>query len=450
MITKSLMAGAAAVALMATPSLASAQDQAALEARIAQLEAQLNALKSEVVAARTQQAAQQQDIIRLETRPAAPAAVQQATAPAAPGEGFRIGDHTVKFGGFVKVDAYATRYSGGDPVNGDALREFHIPGSIPIGGADEDTATDFNARQTRFWLTTDGMVGGHKIGTRMEMDFQTLPGAGDQRTTSPANPALRRAFITIDNWLIGQEWTNFQNTAVLPESADFIGAAEGTVFARQVQVRYTRGPFSVSVENPETTVTPFGGGARIVADDSTLPDFTARYAVSKPWGDFQIAGLLRQLKYQSPATNIDSTATGWGLSASTKIKVGAKDDLRLMVTGGEGIGRYVGLNFSNDAVLNGSGDLDAIGVVAGFAAYRHVWALGWRSSLIWSAQKVDNDIGFTGLAANRSAQSLHANLIWSPVTAFDVGAELMFADREIETGASGDMTRLILFAKYGF
>ena len=450
MIKTSLMAGAAAVALMATPSLASAQDQAALEARIAQLEAQLNALKSEVVAARTQQAAQQQDIIRLETRPAAPAPVQQVTAPAAPGEGFRIGDHTVKFGGFVKVDAYATRYSGGDPVNGDALREFHIPGSIPIGGADEDTATDFNARQTRFWLTTDGMVGGHKIGTRMEMDFQTLPGAGDQRTTSPANPALRRAFITIDNWLIGQEWTNFQNTAVLPESADFIGAAEGTVFARQVQVRYTRGPFSVSVENPETTVTPFGGGARIVADDNSIPDFTARYAVSRPWGDFQFAGLLRQLRYQNPATNIDSTATGWGLSASTKIKVGAKDDLRLMVTGGEGIGRYVGLNFSNDAVLNGSGDLDAIGVVAGFAAYRHVWAPGWRSSLIWSAQKVDNDTGFTGLAANRSAQSFHANLIWSPVTAFDVGAELMFADREIETGASGDMTRLILFAKYGF
>ena len=450
MIKTSLMAGAAAVALMATPSLASAQDQAALEARIAQLEAQLNALKSEVVAARTQQAAQQQDIIRLETRPAAPAPVQQAAAPAAPGEGFRIGDHTVKFGGFVKVDAYATRYSGGDPVNGDALREFHIPGSIPIGGADEDTATDFNARQTRFWLTTDGMVGGHKIGTRMEMDFQTLPGAGDQRTTSPANPALRRAFITIDNWLIGQEWTNFQNTAVLPESADFIGAAEGTVFARQVQVRYTRGPFSVSVENPETTVTPFGGGARIIADDNSIPDFTARYALSKPWGDFQFAGLLRQLKYQNPATNIDSTATGWGLSASTKIKVGAKDDLRLMVTGGEGIGRYVGLNFSNDAVLNGSGDLDAIGVVAGFAAYRHVWAPGWRSSLIWSAQKVDNDLAFTGLAANRSAQSFHANLIWSPVTAFDVGAELMFADREIETGASGDMTRLILFAKYGF
>ncbi|MNR24233.1 hypothetical protein D3C85_1413020 [compost metagenome] len=121
-----------------------------------------------------------------------------------------------------------------------------------------------------------------------------------------------------------------------------------------------------------------------------------------------------------------------------------------MLTGGEGIGRYVGLNFSNDAVLDASGQLDAIGVIAGFAAYRHVWTPGWRSSLIWSAQKVDNDVLLTGTGANRSAQSIHANLIWSPVTAFDLGAELMFADRKLESGLDGDMTRLILFAKYGF
>ena len=73
MIKSSLAAGCAAAALLLAPGVASAQDaQAALEARIAQLEAELNALKSEVVAARTQQAAQQQDIIRLEARPAPP------------------------------------------------------------------------------------------------------------------------------------------------------------------------------------------------------------------------------------------------------------------------------------------------------------------------------------------------------------------------------------------
>ncbi len=261
-----LLAGTAAVALLAMPSVSMAQsDPAALEARIALLESELNALRSDIAAARAAQAAQTDDIIRLDRQVAAAPA---APAPVALADGFRIGAHTVKLGGYVKFDAMASRYSDGDPANGDALREFYLPSSIPIGGASEGTATDFNARQSRFWFTTEGLIGGHRVGSRVEMDFQVLPGTGDQRTTSPATPALRRAYVTIDNWLFGQEWTNFQNVSALPETADYVGPSEGTVFNRQAQVRYTRGPFSVSIENPETTVSPFSGGARIVADDN--------------------------------------------------------------------------------------------------------------------------------------------------------------------------------------
>lgn len=444
-MTRTRWLAAATTAALALPGAAFAQNSAALEARIALLESELSALKAEVVASRTQQSAQQQDIIQLTERAAAP----PGPAPAA-ADGFRIGAHTVKFGGFIKLDASVSSYNGGDPLNGDALRDFYLPGSIPIGGADERRATDFNARQTRFWFTTDGLVAGHKVGTRIEMDFQVLPGAGDQRTTSPSNPALRRAFVTVDNWLFGQEWTNFQNIAVLPESADYIGPSEGTVFARQAQVRYTRGPISVSLENPETTISPFAGGARVVADDNSLPDVTARYTLARPWGEVALAGLVRQLAYENPAVAINSRTIGWGVSASGKIKVGARDDLRFMVTGGQGIGRYVGLNFANDAVIDGSGELKAISLIAGFAAYRHVWAPGWRSNLIYSAQRVDNQASLTGLAVNRFAQSVRGNLIWSPMPAFDVGAELMYGQRELESRTDGDMTRLQMFAKYTF
>lgn len=445
---KGALMGGAALILTLAASPAFAQDTATLEARIAALEAQLAALKSEVQTSRTQQAAQAQDIIRLDQRPAAaPPAPTPASAP----DGFRVGQNTLKFGGFIKADYNVSSYSGGDPANGDALRDFYLPGAIPVGGVDEGTAADFNARQTRFWLTTDGTIGGHKVATRIEMDFQVLPGTGDQRTTSPSNPALRRAFVTVDNWLFGQEWTNFQNLSVLPDTADYVGASEGTAFARQVQVRYTRGPFSISVENPETTVTPYLAATRIVADDNSLPDLTARYAISRPWGEASVAGLLRQLKYETTGTGaIDASTVGWGISAAAKLKVGAKDDLRLMLTGGEGIGRYVGLNFANDAVLTASGDLEAISLIAGFASYRHVWGPQWRSNLTWSAQNVDNDRSLIGLASNKSAQSIRANLIWTPLPAMDVGAELMFGERELESGASGDMTRLQVFAKYGF
>ena len=447
MLRNVLLAGAAATALLAAPAQAQ-ENTAALEARIALLEAQLSALKSDVQASHVQQSAQAQDIIRIDQRVATP---PPAPAPPAPTDGFRIGNNVLKLGGYVKADFMSSRYSGGDPANGDLMRDFYLPGAIPVGGADESTATDFNARQTRFWLTTDGLIGGHKVATRIEMDFQVLPGTGDQRTTSPSTPALRRAFVTIDNWLFGQEWTNFQNLAVLPDTADYVGSSEGTVFARQAQIRYTRGPFSIALENPETTVTPYLAATRIIADDNSLPDLTARYAITRPWGEASVAGLVRQLKYETTGTGaISSSTVGWGLSAAAKIKVGPRDDLRLMLSGGEGIGRYVGLNFANDAVLDARGDLQAISLIAGFASYRHIWSPQWRSNLTWSAQKVDNDLSIIGLATNKSAKSVRANLIWTPIPAMDIGAELMHGERELESGVSGDVTRLQVFAKYGF
>ena len=447
MLRNVLLAGAATAALFAAPAQAQ-ENTAALEARIALLEAQLNALKSDVQASHIQQSAQAQDIIRIDQRVAmAPA----APPPPAPTDGFRIGNNVLKVGGYVKADFMASQYSGGDPANGDLIRDFYLPGAIPVGGADESTATDFNARQTRFWLTSDGLVGGHKVATRIEMDFQVLPGTGDQRTTSPSTPALRRAFVTIDNWLFGQEWTNFQSLGVLPDTADYVGSSEGTVFARQAQIRYTRGPFSIALENPETTVTPYLAATRIIADDNSLPDLTARYAITRPWGEASLAGLVRQLKYETTGVGaISSSTVGWGLSAAAKIKVGPRDDLRVMLSGGEGIGRYVGLNFANDAVLDAGGDLQAISLVAAFASYRHVWSPQWRSNLTWSAQTVDNDRAIIGLATNKSAQSVRANLIWTPIPAMDIGAELMHGERELESGVSGDVTRLQVFAKYGF
>ncbi|KAK0350569.1 hypothetical protein LTR94_028501, partial [Friedmanniomyces endolithicus] len=199
-----------------------------------------------------------------------------------------------------------------------------------------------------------------------------------------------------------------------------------------------------------TTVTPLNGGTRIVADDNSLPDITARYVLARPWGEAQFSGLVRQLRYQNPLADIDGSTIGWGLSASAKLKVGAQDDIRLMITGGEGIGRYVGLNLANDAVVTPDGDLEGIPLFAGFAAYRHVWMEGWRSSLIYSVQEIDNDPVLTGLAVNRSAHSLRGNLIWSPLKGLDLGGELSFAERELESGANGDMARLHLFVKYGF
>ena len=446
----SLMAGTALAGLLLTfPATGlAAETNAQLEARVRDLEAALISLKTEMAAnheaARADAAKGEQRIVLLETRPAAP----QASAPAAPENGFRVGSTLISYGGFVKLDAMVSDFQRADPALGDAGRDFYLPGTIPVTGAGEGAKVDLNARQTRFWFTTNSAVAGHNVASRVEGDFQVLPGSGDARTTNPANFSLRRAYVTVDNWLFGQEWSNFQNIAVLPESADYVGSTEGTVFARQAQVRYTRGPFAIALENPETTVTPFGGGARIVTDDSGLPDITVRLDLKRPFGEFALTGLVRQLAIHQSA--LDAKTTGWGVSASGKIKAGTRDDVRFMLTTGEGVGRYVGLNFANDAVVDATGGLKAIALTAGFVAYRHVWTSALRSTVMYSAQTVDNPRTLTGLGVNKSASSVHGNLIWSPFKGLDVGAEYLVGQRALESGVSGDLRRLQAFVKYGF
>ena len=101
------------------------------------------------------------------------------------------------------------------------------------------------------------------------MDFFLSPGV-NERVCNSYYPRLRHAFITYNNWLFGQTWMTFYNVGSIPENLDFVGPTESTIFGRQAQVRYTRGPWQFSLENPETTITPYGGGKRIVADDNLM------------------------------------------------------------------------------------------------------------------------------------------------------------------------------------
>ncbi|WP_395794684.1 DcaP family trimeric outer membrane transporter [Aquimonas sp.] len=423
--------------LMSGPGFAQTAREAALEARIAELERLVGEL------ARQQQAAAPAPAAP--AAPALPAGVQPIqTTSVVPGAnpGTRF-----SFGGFIKANSSWSDYSDGNPAAGTVARDFYLPGAIPVGGAGESAVFDAHAKQSRFWFATDTVLdNGSKLGSRIELDF-AVPTGGDERSTNTYNPVLRRAYFTYDKWLFGQEWSNFMELGALPETTDFIGATEGTVFVRQPQIRYTSGAWSVSVENPETVLTPFGGGAKIITDDNTVPDFTARYANRGDWGVFSVAGIVRQLRSETAAGG--ETATGYGVSVSSKLMFGA-NDLRLMATAGSGIGRYVGVNFFDDAVIEADGSLDPIDVVAAYAAWRQVWGGTWRSNFIVGYTSADNERALTGLNANAEATSFRANLFWSPAPKIDMGIELSTAKRELERGTSGTQNRVDFMARYTF
>ncbi len=356
--------------------------------------------------------------------------------------------HTYSFGGFIKATASFSDYDSGDLASGSAGRDFFIPGAIPVGGQDESQDFDFSAKETRLnFKSKHELDNGETLTTYLEMDFLLAPG-GNERVSNSYNPRLRHAFFTYNKWLFGQTWSTFQDVGALPESVDFLAASDGIVFERQPMVRYTNGAWQFSLENPETTITPFGGGARIVADDNSLPDFVARYNHKADWGHFTASTLFRQLEFSDGAN--DESTSALGISLTGKIKLAEKDDIRFNLATGSGMGRYVGLNTSNGAVIDANGDLEAIDSTLVAIAYRHFWNNQWRSNFIISGIDVDNDIALTGTSVTKSVDSFQLNLLYSPVSKLTLGLGLLSANRELEDGLEGDMQRLIFSAKYGF
>lgn len=357
--------------------------------------------------------------------------------------------HSYKFGGFVKANAIYSDFGGGAVASGHAGRDFYLPGSVPVGSSGE-TYLDLHAKESRLNFSSSHILENDvRLGTFVEIDFM-FSDSGDDRISNSYQPRLRHAFFTYENWLFGQTWMTFLNVAALPDTLDFIGPAESTIFGRQTQVRYTRGPWQFALENPETTITPFAGGDRIVADDNQLPDIVARYNLAGDWGGFTVTALLRELRYENQAAGVEDSPGAYGISLSGLFKVGARDDFRWMISAGKGLGRYMGLNVADGGVLDADGRLHAIESAGLFGSYRHLWNDRWRSSLTLGYLAVNNDVALTGTGVTRSAGSLHLNLIFSPLPQFDLGVEFLYAERELENGTDGDLARLQFSAKYAY
>lgn len=375
------------------------------------------------------------------------------------GLGFRVGASTIRIGGYFKTDVVASKYSDGDPAPGNFIRGYYSPANIPVANtsaagrvAREGVQTTLSARETRFSINTETPVGDKKLLGVLELDFFDTPLIGNERVSSSFVPRIRQAYLSYDKFLIGETWTTFQNVATLPERIDFIGPTEGTVFQRHVLLRYTDGDFQFALENPETTVQQ--GINSLEADDDRVPDVVVRYNAKGDWGSAAIAAIGRYLSYDAGVANdaagdVDDSAFGYGVSLSGVLKVGKTDNLNFMVTGGKGIGRYVGLNIRDDVVVDANRGLDTIGVVAGFASYRHFWTPQIRSVLTGSYYQAYNP-AIAGLLVTDNVGSVSFDTFYSPFKPLTLGLGYRFARRELENDQSGDLNRLQFSAQYNF
>lgn len=224
----------------------------AQDTRLTQTEAQTLRDASKVIAG-TAPSTPQPVLVELQT-PGGVSAQNVKPSEKKSGYGFSVGDTNFTFKGFIKLDASVSDFSGGDLPTNSLGRDFYIPGLVPVGGESNGPDFDFNPRETRFIFAMDSERGGHDIGGLIELDFQ-VTSDGNERVSNSFTPRMRQAYITFDNWLLGQTWSTFQDVSALPDNLDFIGPTEGTVFVRQPMIRYSNGPWQIALEQPETEIT---------------------------------------------------------------------------------------------------------------------------------------------------------------------------------------------------
>lgn len=360
-----------------------------------------------------------------------------------------IDSTTFKFGGYIKADFISSWYQNGDVSSDAALRDFHLPGQIPVGLSDQNYNLDFHVKESRFNFDVGTQIMGQTIHGFLEMDF-LLSSQGNEKVSNSFAPRLRHFYFEWKRMLIGQTWSTFM-VVVLPDDLDLPGAMDGIVFIRQPQFRYKAGNWWFAVENPETTVVLYQDNQILVTEKEVFPDLVARRNFSGDWGNWAVAGMFRLL---SGKDSLDAVTRepGFGLTTGGKLLVGNRgNDFRIQATYGQGLGRYLAAGFISGGVTDTDIDINSIESISGFIAFNHFWIEEkLSSSFNVSGMQAFNDTALVGPGVNKTAYSVSGNLKYTPVKQLMLGAELMSGYRELEDGTEGRFNRFQFSAKYSF
>jgi hypothetical protein len=346
-----------------------------------------------------------------------------------------------------------------DPLWFDVVRPTKLPAFENQFAPDGQAF--FSVRQTRFGVRSSSPTSMGTLKTQFEFElFGTGVDAG--QTTL----RLRHAYGELGKFGAGQTWSPFMDIDVFPNTVEYWGP-NGMAFFRNVQVRYmpiqgdTR--MTIALERPGASADQGDVAGRIEIQDVRarfpVPDLSAEYRRATKWGYVEVAGILRYIKWEDQGTDafdLSGDAVGWGINASSNVKVGEGNVFRLSALYGEGIQNYM-----NDAPADVGIEPDPGNVTApvkgvalpvlGLVAFLdHTWNEKFSSSVGWSMIDIDNSELQSADAFHRGNYAV-GNVAYYPVPGVMTVVELQYGDRtNFEDGFDTNIFRVQFSAKYNF
>jgi len=292
--------------------------------------------------------------------------------------------------------------------------------------------------------------------SRFSLDLRTPTGVGRLRAFIEGDFAgasnayrLRHAFGQYKKILVGQTWSTLVDLKSIPEELDFEGL-NAKVLLRHAQIRGTftnlrKHTLAVGIENPSPEITN-GRGVGII------PDLVLRTDWEIFFGHLQTSAVFRGLRAESETAGQETdTVFGWGLNVGGNVSIpwlAEQDDLRFQLNLGEGYGHYINdlkAEGGQDAVLDTTtNELIVLPAFSGYVAFAHWWKTEtWRSTLCYGYVRVHN-LDIQAADSYTRTDRISINLIFSPVTRMDVGAEFLWGRRENKDGQKGTAQQIQL------
>lgn len=430
-----LMRGAMIVALAAaaSPSLLAATD------------AELEQLRKDLAAAQNAIRQLEAKINQIEQESAKPATAA-TSVPVTPES--KTTSSRFEVYGFGQVD-YIQDFDRVNPAWDSTLRPSRIPTTEGEYGSDGQAI--LSARQSRLGVNYAMPLGSETLVTKFEFDMFGVGGDEGQTTIR-----LRHAYGEWGAWLAGQTNTLFMDADLFPNTIDYWGPS-GMVFLRNPQLRWTpiKGAtsFAIAIETPGVDVDRSGPYAdTAIQGNETFPDITSQLRFNQGWGHIQIAGIVRQLDYETlgtPDNAPEGGETGWGLDLTSNIKFGS-DTLRLGVVYGEGIASYMndgGMDMGTASIS--AAPMAAVPLTGVVAYYDHNWNDIWSTAFGYSYTEVDNE-RFQAGSAFQKGEYASLNLLYAPAKPVMMGVEYLWGQRTDKDGDSGADNRIQFSMKYSF
>lgn len=325
-----------------------------------------------------------------------------------------------------------------------------LEGSVNEGNNSDKFQSTLNATRFGFNFKTPKM-GDHSVGGKVEMDF--FGGAG--RDTF----RIRHAYLTYDQWLIGQTWSNFNAVEYFPETVDASLSVGGSL-TRVPQVKFSYPvdknmnlAFSLEDSKAETVTTSGTQGFTTDAKAKLkIPSAVGRLNYKFDNGSALSGRVFLTQKATNHEGNDDFLA--WGAALGGKYRITDNTLVRFDYNHIKGDTKnvlwsnYAYVFDANDKMKPNEFDVVTLGLTKQITPKI-------RSTLGVGYMRANDDNSFADLVRNDSTQNKELkegwiNMFYNPVKPINLGIEYMYGERKTFSDQKGIDNRLNFTAIYDF